>query len=139
MLFIPRYFVDLGLRPLATNCTSRKIMHFSPLIYNILFLHLFLIIAFSTCQLVVGNWYLRWVSSHKSSSFTIFIPSVADYYSIPTLNINFPGEIIHRGGFPSPTPGYVEVPWIFISMQCFRCETKFEYESTRMKVDRPLG
>ena len=36
MLFIPRYFVAIELRPLATNCTSRKIMHFSPLMYNIL-------------------------------------------------------------------------------------------------------
>jgi hypothetical protein len=34
--FFPRCFVALGLRPLATNCTLGKIMHFSPSIYNIL-------------------------------------------------------------------------------------------------------
>jgi hypothetical protein len=37
MLIFPRCFVALGLRPLATNCTLGKIMHFSPSIYNILF------------------------------------------------------------------------------------------------------
>jgi hypothetical protein len=35
--FFSRCFVALGLRPLATNCTLGKIMHFSPSIYNILF------------------------------------------------------------------------------------------------------
>jgi hypothetical protein len=39
--FFPRCFVALGIRPLATNCTLGKIMHFSPSIYNILFIYLF--------------------------------------------------------------------------------------------------
>ena len=41
------------------------------------------------------------------------IPSIGDYNGDYHLHCNIPGKNFHRDGFPLPSPGFSEAPFIF--------------------------